>query len=269
MRLLLHAHSKIVIPPEAGFALWLYPKYSNFQFHDLNSFLDDMGGTKKINNWNLDWDELKLFLRKVKPLSYNSLINSIYLYYARSISKPVERWGDKNNFYLNYICEIKELFPNACFIHIIRDGRNVACSYKELSKKQFTSPEAPNLPNNIIEIAKEWSKNISLINNSFKQFNYENVIESRLEDLTSKPKETISKLMHFLEEDFETQMFEYYKINEKNGMEPPHYLGWKEKNTKPIQNESSEKFRTELTKEEIDYFNFYAKSNLIKYNYPL
>ena len=60
---------------------------------------------------------------------------------------------------------IKELFPNAYFIHIIRDGRNVACSYRDINRKKISDPYAPKLPDNIIDIAKEWNNNINILLN--------------------------------------------------------------------------------------------------------
>ncbi len=269
LRLILHAHSNIVVPPEAGFALWLYSKYSNFKFSDIDLYLDDMKKTKKIGNWNLNWEDLRLYLNKVKPKNYSKLIDSIYFFYSLSINKCVKRWGDKNNFYLNYIKEIKELFPNAIFIHIVRDGRNVACSYKNLSNKTFSTTDAPDFSDNIIDIAKEWNNNISIINKSFKDINFENIYELKLEDLTLEPKKTVLELMEFIGENFETQLLEYYTIDETNGLEPKSYNEWKAKNRMPIQNEDRYKFRKELTKKEIDSFNSYAMINLLRYNYPL
>ena len=270
LRLLLHAHSNISIPPEAGFALWLYKKYIKYSSSNLESYLEDMRKTKKIDNWNLCWDHLKKKLVVKSPESYSELIDLIYQFYGNSIGKQNIRWGDKNNFYLNYIDQIKMLFPDAFFIHVIRDGRNVACSYVKLSKKNFKSPDAPKLPHKISEIAKEWNNNLNTIRNSFNKFNYENVKEIRLEDLTDQPKRTIIDIMKFIRERYEENVLEFYKLNDTNGGEPSHYLiGWKEKNTKPIQAESKDKYKIELTNKEIKSFNRIAGKNLYNYNYTL
>ncbi|WP_346856191.1 sulfotransferase [uncultured Draconibacterium sp.] len=269
LRLILNAHSKFVIPPEAGFAFWLYSQYKNFRYRDLDTFLDDMKSTKKINNWNLDWIELRKFLFKKQPNKYGELINDIYSFYGDSKGMKIKRWGDKNNFYLNHIEDIKEVFPCVQFIHIVRDGRNVACSYKKLNKKQIQSADAPNLPDKIESIASEWKSNIQKIKKSFESFNYDNVLEVRMEDLTASPKTEISKIMSFLGEDFEPSMLEYYKESKIIKSIPKDYLQWKKKNTLPIQNEPVDKYKTILTEEQILRFNKIAKEVLIEYDYSL
>lgn len=266
LRLILHANSKIIIPPEAGFAMWLYKDFVNYSKSDLDVFLRRMKLTKKINNWNINWNQLRDELLKKQPNNYNELINYIYFYYGKSIDKIVKRWGDKNNYYLNFIEQIKMTFPDAFFIHIVRDGRNVACSYKNLNKRQIISPDAPKLPNNIELIAHEWCNNISTIQNSFNKIKYENVIEVRLEDLTTYPVNTLKEIMEFIGEEYEHQMLCYYKIDEQHGGEPSQYMQWKDKNRKPIIKEPN-KFEHELTRKELNTFNTIAGNYLKYYNY--
>lgn len=269
LRLILNAHSKFVVPPEAGFAFWLYQKYREFSYTDLKSFLEEMKETKKIRNWNLDWNRLEDYLNDVKPHNYGELIDHIYKFYAQSTRKKVYRWGDKNNFYLDHIDEIKEVFPNAYFIHIVRDGRNVACSYKKLNKKQIISEDAPNLPDKIESIANEWKSNIQKIRKSFKKFDYQDVLEIRLEDLTTNPEEVIRNTVDFIGEDFESAMLEYHKTSTNNQTIPEDYLQWKKKNTLPIQDEPADKYKMELTKDQIAKFNFLCGDLLVSYGYKL
>jgi hypothetical protein len=270
LRLILHAHSKISIPPEAGFTMWLYQKYRDYSPNHLNSFLEEMSETKKIENWNINWGILKEYLHVKSPVSYPELIDLIYRFYGETVGKHNVRWGDKNNFYLNYIDQIKEIFPNAIFIHIVRDGRNVACSYKRLSKKKFISQEAPKLPSDIYEIAAEWHNNLNTIHNSFEKLNFKNVIEIRLEDLTEHPRKVIVEILKFIGEEYEKDVLNYFRMEETMGGEPSQYLlEWKEKNTKPIQRELKDKYKEILTSSEINVFNRIAIKNLSYYNYSI
>lgn len=269
LRLLLNAHSKIIIPPEAGFAFWLYPKYKDFNYTKTALYFEDMKKTKKISNWNINWISLENYISEAHPNNYQELINHIYLYYATKANKPVKYWGDKNNFYLNFIKEIKEVFPNALFIHIIRDGRNIACSYKKLNSQSIKSPDAPKLSNNIKEIAHEWKTNIQTIQSSFNSFKYENVYEVKLEDITSNPITEISKIMNFIGEPFEESMLDYYKDSKQSDVIPSQYLQWKRKNTLPIQNETINKYTSILSVEDINIFNSITKDILKAYNYSI
>ncbi len=267
LRLILHTNSNITIPPEAGFAMWLYNDFVNYSNSDLDVFLNRMKLTKKINNWNISWGQFKneMILKQAK--NYSDLINHIYLYYGKSINKVTQRWGDKNNYYLNFIEQIKTLFPDAYFIHIVRDGRNIACSYKNLNKKRIISTDAPVLPNEIGLIANEWNKNITTIQNGFKAIKYNKVLEVRLEDLTTYPVNTLKIIMSFIGEEYEPQMLEYYKVDEKHGGEPVQYIQWKDKNTRPIINEPANKYENELSAKEINTFETIAGNYLKYYKY--
>ena len=46
--------------------------------------------------------------------------------------KHTERWAEKTPEHLLYAPEIKKTIPDALFLHIIRDGRDVACSMGRL-----------------------------------------------------------------------------------------------------------------------------------------
>ena len=248
--------------------MWLYQKYRDYSPDQLNSFLAEMSETKKIENWNINWNNLKNYLHSKTPASYAELVGLIYQFYGETVGKPNIRWGDKNNFYLNYIDQIKVIFPNAIFIHIVRDGRNVACSYKRLNKKVFISQEAPNLPSDIFEIASDWNNNLNAIRNSFNKFNHKNVKEIRLEDLTEHPRKVIVDLLKFIGEEYEEDVLNFYRMEESSGGEPTQYLSeWKEKNTKPIQKEHREKYKEILSSSEISIFNRIASKNLSYYNY--
>jgi len=41
--------------------------------------------------------------------------------------------GDKNNYYINYLDTILDIYPNAKYLAIIKEGRDIASSYKNLS----------------------------------------------------------------------------------------------------------------------------------------
>jgi hypothetical protein len=51
---------------------------------------------------------------------------------ALAREQGVHRWADNTPFHLLYIAEIKKTIPDAQFVHIIRDGRDVAMSLSRL-----------------------------------------------------------------------------------------------------------------------------------------
>jgi hypothetical protein len=275
IRLMLSAHSEIVIPPESGFAVWYHDTYKNWQtlFTEneriIDTFIDDLFRARKFENWDLNKNDITKYLYAKKPLTYSDLIALIYLYYAKKIGKKIRYWGDKNNFHLNYINLLKDLFPGIHFIHIIRDGRSVACSYKKIMSSNIQSQYAPKLPRDISKIAEEWSQNMQTVRSSFQIIKYENVQEIRFEDLIQEPKSILRNICDALDLKYEKRMLEYYKLSEKDGNEPPEFMQWKQKNKLPLLPEEVDRFKRELSADEIAIFQKIAGTELKSYRYEI
>jgi len=270
LRLMLNNHKNIVVPPECSFAVWWYEKYKDWNKdfirdkNKINSFIHDLRSSKKIENWNINYNDLKENILSKKPESYSELVSTIYEFYGIFSGRVFNRWGDKNNYYLHHINTIKKLFPGAYFIHIIRDGRDVACSYKELDKKKIYSKYSPRLPKNIVDIANEWLKNITIIRKSFSELKWENVYEVKYENLVNYPKNELRKICIFLDEPYDSNMLSYYY---KNNDEPKEFLQWKSKILEKPTNIHIGRYLRELTTEEMDIFNNIAKQMLKLYGY--
>lgn len=263
LRLMLNKHNAICVPPEAGFLVWLYNEYKQFYFSEkkIYLFIESLKKTAKIENWNLDYSRLACFLITEKPNSYSELIDSIYSYYKNS-----SLYGDKNNFYLSHIHTIKKIYPDAKFIHIIRDGRSVAASYINLNDAKLTSKYAPKLPYEIEDIAAEWKKNIITIDTALSNLCDSNYITVRFEDLVLNSTFTLNKLCFFLEKEYDKNMLYYYKTTKDEGLEPDEYIQWKEKTKIPLQKEEAFKYK-QLSKSDLILFEKLTKNILSKYNY--
>jgi hypothetical protein len=60
LRLMLNKHSEIIVPPEAGFLVWLYKNLKVDYFNNgYKIFLEDLKATNKIESWNLNYNELE------------------------------------------------------------------------------------------------------------------------------------------------------------------------------------------------------------------
>lgn len=268
LRLLLNAHSEIFIPPECGFAVWLSNKYNNWEKKDTNGkkidlFLNDLYATKKFETWNLPPDKLKKYISHKQPDSYSNLVSTIYFFYAVTHQIHKKIWGDKNNFYIQHVPDILSLYPNAKFIMIIRDGRDVASSYLKLSKKKMDSKYAPNLPTDINDISREWLSNNNKIISELNLIRESLVI--KYEDLASSPISTLHTICDFLHVHFEKDMLNYYM--EATDLEPSDFFQWKYKNKLPIDTASIKQFKNELTPKQISDFNSISEELLKKFNY--
>ncbi len=273
LRLMLDSHPNVTVPPESGFMMWFYPKYkdynrSRFDVEGIIEFVDDVQKAKKIENWNLDFEKLKKYLIKSNPKSYQNIIDRTYRFFADQNYDDTILWGDKNNFYIYHIKELNALFPNSKFIHLVRDGRDVACSYRELNNKKIESRFAPKLPNDISDIANVWNLNNQGIFNDLQEIGMsERTLMLRYEDLVRAPEKELTKITDFLNITYNSKMLEYYKNSVT--YEPKDFLQWKANTKKAPQTQSINRYRSELTKEEINLFNEIAIRTLEQHNYEL
>ena len=269
LRLMLNKHSNITVPPEAGFLVWLHKDFSDFTFSDSNVkvFMDSLNKTLKIENWNLDFHVLENYIKEQKPSDYPQLIDCVYRFYSIfNLKKNVQIFGDKNNFYLNEIDLLHRLYPEAKFIHIIRDGRSVAVSYKELNQKSIDSKYAPKLPNDMESIAEEWVQNIEKIEASFSAINDDLHHTIKFEELIEKPEDILRDICVFLEIDYDEEMLNYFRTTQNDGLEPDDFLQWKSKNLMPLQKDEAKKY-TKLSPDELRAFERNAENILSKYQY--
>lgn len=262
LRLILNNHSLIGVPPESGFLQWWYKKYSNWSEKDtkddnkINLFLDDILSSKKIEDWKLNKPNLKNFILSEKPKNYPEIITTIYKFYTNN--KLII--GDKNNYYINHLEDLSLIFPNAKYIHLVRDGRDVACSYKNINNLNPNLKYIPKVSSNIVDIANEWNNNIITIEKFIQ--NYKS-ITIRYEDLISTPIKTLKQVCTFLEVKYEDEMLNYYRNND----EPASTLHWKGKTKETIDEKNKKKYLSLLSNEELNKFSDIAHVTLKKFNY--
>ena len=191
----------------------------------------------------------------------------VYFFQAEMRGKKPKCWGDKNNYYIHHLEELVILYPKAKFIHLIRDGRDVACSYKNLKKIDSKSPYFPHLTDDIEAIAHEWSANNQKIEDFLKDRSSENVLTIRYEDLLLDLKGTCEAVCRFLNVSFDPTMLRYYELNTKNAIEPSQTLDWKKKTLQQPDTAKIGQYKAQLSSEELKTFHSVAQTTLTTYHY--
>ena len=264
-RVLLNSHPEISVPPECGFLTWWYEKYKDWVKNDkrLDEFINDFQSSKKIETWNLNFEDLRELIYELNPTTYEELTEIIYHYYAIINKKEnVKALGDKNNYYISNPDLLKEIYPPAKYIHIVRDSRDVACSYKELNSKKSDIKYYPNLPESIEEIANLWNNNINKVK-AFLEKNVES-ITIRYEDLIKKQELILDKICYFIGVKYSDIMINTYT---QDTSEPISFKEWKGNVKKDIFNQSVCRYKNDLSSSEIEICESICKINLKIYNY--
>jgi hypothetical protein len=249
---MLTCHPAIVIPPECGFAQWLHAAWGGWGPADTRSpervsaFVGALTATRKWETWRLPPAAVVDGIEAEQPASYADLVSCVYRSYARAQGKPDARWGDKNNYYLHHVAELRGLFPDSVLVHIVRDGRDVACSYLELSARTMDSPYSPRLPSELDAIAREWSDNVTRIDDALATLGG-TTVTIRYEDLVRDPATTLGAALATFGERFHPDMLRYPERNVREQLEPAAFLQWKARTTQGPDDERIGRHLRDLT----------------------
>jgi len=167
---------------------------------------------------------------------------------------------------------ILKVFPNAKFVHIIRDGRDVTCSLMEPQGSGYWAHIKPlgweywqdNYPKGPIKYAWQWNTVINIINSEKEKIPKDNFVEIHYEDFVSNPEKTIRFIFEKFAIPFEKPQKDLCKLVQ-NEMKDSYIAG--EKYVTYDHAKRIGRYKENLTREElIDVERILGKSNA-KYNY--
>lgn len=273
LRLMMTSHRQVVVPPECGFIIWLKNHYGSWSSTDsvssevVERFVQDLTGCKKFDTWELSRNSLADYILASVPRSYSELCASICEVYASKLNKQAERWGDKNNFHVNHIWDLDEIYPNAKFLHTVRDGRDVACSYREVMSLNTTSPYRPSLPTDVESIAKVWASDVAEVTTALEALPSARKMFVRYEDLVGNPELKLSEVCRWIGIDYMPSMLNFDRGVIDLNLEPKLTLDWKRKTLAAIDSGSIGRYKNELSNDERAAFTEVAGSVLREYGY--
>ncbi len=128
-------------------------------------------------------------LADVATPSYAGVLDAVFRQLAKQMR--MERWGDKTPEYIDHLPVLFELFPDARFIHVVRDGRDVALS----------GFEQPFGEKNVFTAARAWKAAMDKVQAFAGSIPQRQFLEVRYEDFLAEPGDCFEKLIEFLEID--------------------------------------------------------------------
>ncbi len=259
IRLILNEHSRISIPQEADFWLPLLGEYGNFPDRKIpgrrvHSVLREIGSSRYFQLWRIDMEGFfnsRDFIDGSMTLS--ELMRSLYSYYARLRGKCI--WGDKTPPFFKFIPELKAHFPEAKFIHIVRDGRD-----QYLSRRRYT----PLLGANLAVAALEWKYKVERSRAGMARIHPGSSFEIRYEDLVGSPEETIREICTFIQVEYESTMADFYRSSDLFVHESHSRLI-----RRPISKQSVFKWKSDLSPLENRKFEALCRRTLKKLGYEV
>ena len=199
LQLMLHSHPRIAVPPETRFLIPAYfhrKVYGDMRVAENRRRLAEWiatGKGTKFRELGLDKEEfIEAAVRA--PGSLGSVLGTAFQAYAQRFAKP--RWGDKRPSYFQHVGTIRRLFPDAQFIHLIRDGRDCVASLKEM----------PWYSGNVYTAVSNWAEAIDYGRRHAAELPPDAYFELRYEDLTADPEGALRALCTFLGEEYDPAM---------------------------------------------------------------
>lgn len=273
LRIVCDCNKDLTVPPESGFLVWWKPKYRTVTTREwtqpemIEQFVTDVLSSKKIETWHLAKKELSSYILEHRPRNFAEAASLVYYFQAKQRDKDPLLWGDKNNYYIHHLEELLAIYPKARFVHLIRDGRDVACSYRNLRQLDSSSAYFPNLPFDIEAISSEWSENNNTILTFLEQLPAAQYTTVHYEDMILSLAETCIFLCAFLGVPFDSQMLNYAALNQKNKLEPDETMDWKRKTLSNPDAAKINQYKKQLLKDELELFMVGAGDTLKKFGY--
>lgn len=259
LRILLDSHPNIACGPESPWLARTDISIKNlYQFMAHNQF-------GFVENFGVNIEQLRQ-----ETADY---INRLYLAYAANRGKS--RWAEKTPDHCLEIPFLAEIFPDAYFIHIVRDGRDVACSTSTLSeeRRSISDWHTNNLlmddgvivVNSLLNAGLRWQVWINKIEAGIKHVRRSCTL--RYEDLVASPETEMRRLMEFVGESFSISMLDYSKVKHEF---PKWEWGSRDvERSSRISPRSICRWRKQLDQETILDIESQISATLIKYGYDL
>lgn len=202
LRAILDTHPEMAIPGESHFIPGMvkdrrrYESPSGFQGE---LFLDDLGRHPRFRRWELSEETARRSFRDEPPATLAAAFRRVYALFAEDRGK--QRYGDKTPAYIHHISSIAGLFPEARFVHLVRDGRDVALS-------RLDHPTMSASPS---DIAILWKRGIEKGRRMGRHLGAHRYREVRYEDLVKDPEEVTRSVCDFIELGFQPVMLSYHQ----------------------------------------------------------
>ena len=163
------------------------------------------------------------------------------------------RWIDKTPYYILHLPWLAETFPDARFVHIIRDGRDCALSMLRRARDLRIF--------NVYHAAQFWSQYVDAGQQAAPHLPEGSYHELRYEELLERPEEVLHELCKFLGEPFDQRLIDFQRSGDIGDRTPLL--------RKPLQRDNRQKWRRKMTPWQIRVFESEAADTLRRNGYPL
>lgn len=261
LRLLLNEITDVVAPHPPHILqnfVPLVPRYGDLNLREnMLHLVEDVCAFVESNQ--VPWTNLllnpDLVLSQCKVNSIFEIFRVIYNVYAQSQSAT--HWVCKSTFNIHYSDELEKWSKQPKYLYLYRDGRDVACSFKNISIGE----------KHAFHLAKTWAHDQKACLELEKNVSSQRFYRIKYENLIAEPEFTMQRLCEFLGVKYDCNIFNFYQSEEsrKTAQAGDRWLNVR----KPILRDNYDIYKNILTLEEIKIFDRVAGKQLMELGYPV
>ena len=167
-----------------------------------HAFMDDLRRIPTLLEWGVDAEDVGRRLRS--GMRVGEAIAAVYESYAAAHGK--RRWGDKTPMYMRHLPLLERLFPEARYVHLIRDGRDAAVSFLGMPDGVVTKTWAH--PTSAAGFACQWRTEVEAAQALGERVG-SRYLEVRYEALVESPEPQLGQISEFAGLSYEPAMLGY------------------------------------------------------------
>ncbi|MFL6098659.1 MAG: sulfotransferase family protein [Actinomycetales bacterium] len=253
---MLHAHPRLAFPPETRFLLPAYE--SRATFGDLTVRANRVQLARRITGKGTRFRDLGLDRKTVVeaiadgPPTLGSALGIVWREFATSRGKV--RWGEKRPAYWRHMDVVSALFPEAQFVHLVRDPRACVASLLRVSWAEGGVEDA----------AAVWVLADREIRRFSRRVGPASYHALQYEELVAQPERVLAALCDFLGEQFDPSMLSYQGAAHDI---VPDRKTWHDNTKGALDVSRTEAWRTQLTPSEIRLVELAARSGMRRWGY--
>jgi hypothetical protein len=246
MRVILDSHPRICCGPESNLLL--------------PARVDDDRVVVLAERFDLEPEAIRAMLRASS--SQAEFVDRFFARYCEQNGK--QRWAEKTPRNVYALDFVFEHFPKAAFVHVLRDGRDTACSLRTHPKHAVQDGALVELGTwrPIDECARRWVADVR------KALSYRDRLGSvlvRYEDLVTRPEPTLRSLFESLDEAWDSRVLAFDSVSAAS--REASKFPQNPEAVQPIYQSAVGRWRRDMSREDSEIFKRIAGPLLVELGY--
>ncbi|MBA3316610.1 MAG: sulfotransferase [Gemmatimonadales bacterium] len=251
---MLDRHPNLAIPYESHLYNQVYPSVRGYRGLDRperrRRLVAQILRTEHLKKW-IPPPSLTDTLAAITRSDFHGVVEGLMNGWTSGVGKS--RWGEKTPQHTLYWRTVLEGFPASKIVHLTRDGRDVALSYRA----------APFGPKHVYHLALRWVQYLRAAEAAQAALGERAFLLVRYESLLENPEGELKRVCAFLDEEFTPEMLDFYS----GAAAYPTDQRNEDNLRRPLLTDNTEKWRTEMSARELRIFESIAGAELERYGY--